>query len=217
MVHEQLEFVIDDILASTSLRECFRDFAANEFKGTAAVINPTLALDLLLEIRTYDSTDRSDERVREACRIWRDFIKVDALRVPAGAQLGLSPVLRAAVQADLQADTNDVCAAPVAEPGVFKFVAQALRLALDAAEVPEAFLASAAYHRCLSSERVQRDISNFDRIQSAFCSDEKLAYTTGDAERRADTERAIRTGWIRECAVNPAYAPSEIVAKRLSQ
>ena len=135
--------------------------------------------------------------------------------MPSGAQLGLSPVLRAAVQADLRADTNDVCLTETANPGLFKFVSQAVRLSLDLNEVPEAFLGSRAYHRCLSNERVQRDISSFDRIQSAFCSDEKLAYTTGDNDRRADTERAIRTGWIRECSRNPAFIPSEILTVRL--
>jgi hypothetical protein len=213
--HEQLDFVLDDVLASTSLRECFRDFAANEYK--AAQTSPTLAIDLLLEIRTYDSTDRSDERLRGACRIWRDFIKVDARRVPGGADLGLSALLRASVQVAVGADTNDVCSATSAEPGLFKYVAQAVRMALDGAEVPEAFLASAAYHRCLSSERVQRDISSFPRIQRAYCSDERLAYTTGSAERRADTERAIRAGWIRQCAKDPSFAPEEILVARGAQ
>ncbi len=213
VVREQLNFILDDVLQSTPLRECFRDFAATEFKHNAA-INPTLALDLLLEINAYDATRLDEERPRAACRIWKDFIKVGAERVPGSSDVGLTAGVRAEIQRLVQADTNDVCSATSTAKGLFAAVEREVRGALKVDEVPEAFLVSSAYHKCLSSDRVQNDIGSFSRVEDAYCADERRAYENGTPERRADTERAIRAGWLLECESDPSFAPPEIVAAR---
>lgn len=215
VAREQVRFIVDDVLSSVALRECFRHFADSEFKGNQEV-NARAALDLLAEINAYRAIPTPSERALGACRLWRGFIKARAEFVPAGANVGITPLVQREVQAAVKADTNDICtlSGNEATPELFAPAEEAVRAALKNAHVPEDFLASAAFKSCAAAGRVERDINSFQRIEKLYCADEESAYDVGTPERRTASERAVRDGWTLECAKNPDFFPEEITDAR---
>jgi hypothetical protein len=105
---EQVRFILDDVLASTTLRQCFRTFSETEFSGKED-LNARVAFDLLAEINTYIAIPTPSERAVAACRIWRGFLKNGAEVVPLSANIGVTPEVQRQMQAAVKADTNDIC------------------------------------------------------------------------------------------------------------